>query len=87
VFTEPHPALDLRLLVDEPGAPGGPLLCTMTRAAPGARCVALPAAITAGKQGLRLLGTGDDGAAPGSGGACASRLAAGEPRRRRQRSS
>jgi hypothetical protein len=64
VFTEPHPALDLRLLVDEPGAPGGPLLCTMTRAAPGARCVALPAAITAGKQGLRLLGTSDDGAAP-----------------------
>lgn len=30
MFTEPHPALDLRVLVDDPGAP---LLCTIKRAA------------------------------------------------------
>ncbi len=64
VYTEPHPALDLRVLIDEQGAPGSPFLCTVRRATPGARCVALPAAISATKQGLRLLGTADDGAAP-----------------------
>ncbi|MFS8070941.1 MAG: hypothetical protein ACMG6S_31625, partial [Byssovorax sp.] len=61
VFTEPHPALDLRVLVDDPGAP---LLCTIKRAAAPAKCAALPKEITASKQGLRLIGTSDDGAAP-----------------------
>ncbi len=61
VFTEPHPALDLRVLVDDPGTP---LLCTIKRAAAPAKCAALPKEITASKQGLRLIGTSDDGAAP-----------------------
>lgn len=61
VFTEPHPALDLRVLVDDPGAP---LLCTIKRAAAEARCAALPKEIASTKQGLRLIGTSDDGAAP-----------------------
>jgi hypothetical protein len=60
VFTEPHPALDLRILIDDPGTP---LLCTIKRAAAEAKCAALPQAITASKQGLRLFGTSDDGAA------------------------
>jgi hypothetical protein len=64
VYTEPHPALDLHVLIDDPGAPGSPFLCTVTRAGPAARCVALPAAIAATKQGLRLFGTVDDGGAP-----------------------
>jgi len=34
------------------------------RAAAGATCTALPPAVSASKQGLRLLGTADDGAAP-----------------------
>ena len=61
VFTEPHPALDLRVLVDDAEAP---LLCTIKRAAAEARCALLPKVITASKQGLRLIGTSDDGAAP-----------------------
>jgi hypothetical protein len=64
VYTEPHPALDLHVLIDDPGAPGSPFLCTVTQAGPAARCVALPPAIAGTKQGLRLLGTADDGAAP-----------------------
>ncbi len=61
LFTEPHPALDLRILVDDPETP---LLCTIKRGAPDAKCAALPAAITATKQGLRLIGTSDDGTPP-----------------------
>lgn len=64
IFVEPHPAADLRVLVDDPRAPGGSFLCSMKRAAPEARCASLPAAVTAGQQGLRLFGTSDDGAAP-----------------------
>jgi hypothetical protein len=64
LYTEPHPGLDLRVLVGDQGAPGAPFLCTVRRAPPGARCAALPTAISATKQGLRLLGTADDGAAP-----------------------
>jgi hypothetical protein len=64
IFTEPHPALDLRVLVDDPSTPGGSFLCTMKRAAPEARCAPLPAAVAATKQGVRIFGTADDGAAP-----------------------
>ena len=64
VFVEPHPAADMRVLVDDPASSQGSFLCTMTRAASEARCAPLPAAITATKQGLRLFGTADDGAAP-----------------------
>lgn len=64
VYTEPHPGLDLRVLVDDQGAAGAPFVCTVRRAEAGARCAPLPASIAASKQGLRLLGTADDGAAP-----------------------
>lgn len=64
IFTEPHPAADMRVLVDDPSAPGGAFLCSMQRASAEARCAPLPPAVTAGKQGLRLFGTTDDGAAP-----------------------
>jgi hypothetical protein len=64
VYTEPHPALDMHVLVDDPGAPGAPFLCTMRKASAEARCAKLPGSIAGTKQGLRLLGTTDDGAAP-----------------------
>lgn len=64
IYTEPHPALDLRFLIDDTDAPDARLLCTARRAAPEANCVPLPKSIVASKQGLRLLATADDGAAP-----------------------
>lgn len=64
IYTEPHPALDLRFLIDDTDAPDARLLCTARRAAPEAHCVPLPKTIVASKQGLRLLATADDGAAP-----------------------
>jgi hypothetical protein len=63
VFTEPHPGLALHVLVDDTGA-DAPFLCTLQRTPARAVCAPLPAAITATKQGLRLLGTADEGSAP-----------------------
>jgi hypothetical protein len=64
VFVEPHPAADMRVLVNDPASPASSFLCTMTRSAPEVRCAPLFAVITATKQGLRLFGTVDDNATP-----------------------
>ncbi|MEO7329882.1 MAG: hypothetical protein ABI193_14990 [Minicystis sp.] len=62
LYTDPHPNQKLHLLVDEKSVPGSPFLCTIT--GQKAQCASLPKAITDSHQGVRLLGTADDEAAP-----------------------
>ncbi len=64
LFTEPHAGPVLKMLVDDKGAEGAPFWCTYARTDSAIACKSLPAAITSKGQGLRLLGTSDEGAAP-----------------------
>lgn len=68
VHVEPHAAGALRVLVDDRAIPTAPFLCTFTAApapAPAAgTCARLPGALGAARQGLRLIATADDDAAP-----------------------
>ena len=67
VHVEPHAAGALRILVDDRALPTAPLLCTFPAAAPApaaATCARLPAPLASSRQGLRLLATADDDAAP-----------------------
>jgi hypothetical protein len=62
IHTDPHPNQKLHFLVDEKSIPGTPFLCTITGTE--AQCGSLPKAIADTNQGVRLLGTADDDAAP-----------------------
>ena len=62
LYTDLHPNQKLHFLVDEKSIPQSPFLCTIT--GQKAQCATLPKAITDTHQGVRLLGTADDEAAP-----------------------
>lgn len=63
-YTEPHASPVLKLLVDERGAEGAPFVCRYAAGDAELRCKSLPPSIAATGQGLRLLGSSDDAAAP-----------------------
>lgn len=61
---EPHAGGPLRVLADDRALPTAPFLCTFPAAPAGVSCARLPAPIAGMRQGLRLLATADDDAAP-----------------------
>ncbi len=63
IHAEPHAGGKLRFLVEDKSLPASPFVCSATAAPAALSCATLPAPIAA-KQGLRLLGTADDDAAP-----------------------